>query len=76
MKSRITRNHISMLRGMTRMSREEFAKKVGVSPELIKKIEYEDRRVTPRTESMVKKAFGLTPEEITQLGEIGRRYGE
>lgn len=74
MENGITSEHVRTLRGLSQLTREEFAKKVGVSAVLIAKIEYGDRYVTDRTAHKIREAFGLTTRDIAQLSKFGRKY--
>lgn len=69
----MTTEQLRTIRGLSHMTIDEFADYIGVSSELISKIERGERRVSERTAALVASAFDLSSVEIMLLTELRRK---
>ncbi len=58
-------NNLKALRLSLRMSREEFAKRIGIYPDYIVDLETSDRQLTAAWPEAIEKAFDITTEEFS-----------
>ncbi|MGN7409858.1 helix-turn-helix transcriptional regulator [Sporosarcina sp. SAFN-010] len=63
----MTSNQFAMIRRVAGLTRQQFADKTGVSPQLVNAIERGERLVTARTAALVRSAFGLDADKLAQI---------